>query len=346
MIEPSALPAIAQICRRLDGIPLALELAAARIKVLSVEQIAKRLDDRFKLPTGGSRTALPRQQTLRALIDWSYGLLSEAERVLLRRLAVFAGGWTLDAAQAVCSCDPVCADAVLDLLARLVDKSLVMVKQQGDSARYRMMETIRQYARDKLLESGESEQIRTRHLDFFLRVAEEAEPKPRGPEQHDWLERFDIEHDNLRGRWNGQRVRAALREGCEGECIFEFWDMRAYWSEGKESTQNLLMQPEAFARTMLRAITLFTAAFLFGRLGVAQLDQRKWQQLYLDESIGNAREQGAAGKRTLALSLGLAGDLILDDDRAAARSMVEGCVEIAQSLGDPWLVALASYRAG
>lgn len=348
MLEPSFIltrqnaPAVAQVCQRLDGIPLALELAAARIKVLSVEQISKRLDDRFRLLTGGSRTALPRQQTLRALIDWSYGLLSEAERILLRRLSVFSGGWTLEAAQAVCSCDPVCADDVLDLLTRLVEKSLAMVDRQGDAARYRMMETIRQYARDKLLESGEGEQIRTRHLDFFLGFAEEAEPKLRGPEQRAWLERLDIEHDNLRGALEWSTSEGCVERGMRlAYASLWFWDLRAYYSEGKAATESLLMQPEASARTLSRANTLFAVAELSGQLG-----EGKFRKQYLEESIAISREQREAGKRTLALGLGLAGAEIFDDNLTAAQSMVEESLVIAQSLGEPWLLALTLFRAG
>src|SRR5581483_10076360 len=158
---------VAQICRRLDGIPLALELAAARITVFSVEQIASRLDDRFRLLTGGSRTALPRQQTLRALIDWSYDLLTEEERALLRRLSIFAGGWTFDAADAICA-----KHDVLNILTQLVNKSLVIFDEEGSEPRYRMLETVRQYARDKLLERGESEEARNAHLDFFFQFTD------------------------------------------------------------------------------------------------------------------------------------------------------------------------------
>src|SRR6185436_18713036 len=143
--------AIAQVCRRLDGIALAIELAAVRVKTLKVEQIASRLDNAFRLLTGGSRTLLPRQQTLRATIDWSYDLLSEPERALLRRLSVFAGGWTLEAAEAVCS-----GLDVLTLLPQLVNKSLVMVDDSGAERRYRLLETIRQYSRDRLFEAGEA----------------------------------------------------------------------------------------------------------------------------------------------------------------------------------------------
>ncbi len=177
---------VAQICTRLDGIPLAIELAAARVKALSPEQIASRLDDRFRLLTGGSRTALPRQQTLRALIDWSYELLAEPERALLRRLSVFVGSWTVEAAEQVCgdpqppiSLDP---SDVLDLLARLVDRSLVTADETDErETRYRFLETIRQYARDKLLEGGEAELLRDRHMRYFERFTKECEPLLVGP---------------------------------------------------------------------------------------------------------------------------------------------------------------------
>src|SRR5262249_48855727 len=149
---------------RLDGIPLAIELAAARVRVFTVEQIAARLDDCFLLLTGGSRTALPRQRTLLATVDWSYDLLSEPERLLLRRLSVFAGGWTCEAAESVCGGSDLSAGAVLHGLSGLVDKSLVLAEEQGSEERYRLLETIRQYARDKLAESGDTDSVRDRHL--------------------------------------------------------------------------------------------------------------------------------------------------------------------------------------
>lgn len=220
-------PAVAQVCSRLDGIPLAIELAAARVKGLSVEQISKRLDDRFRLLTGGSRTALPRQQTLRAMIEWSYDLLSEGERALLRRLAVFVGDWTLEAAEAVCpqpeppagSLGPprqaIGAPEIMDLLLRLVDKSLIVAEERGGQARYRMLETIRQFARDKLLESGEGAPLRARHLEFFLKFSEQAEPKLHSAEQLIWLNQLGAEYENLQtaldwGREGGS-TQPALR---------------------------------------------------------------------------------------------------------------------------------------
>jgi len=152
-------PAVAQVCKRLDGIPLAIELAAARVKVLAVEQIATQLDDRFLLLTGGSRTLLPRQQTLRATLDWSYDLLSDQEQTMLRRLSVFATGWTLEAAEAVCAEGGIEASEILDLLTQLVDKSLVIVEAHRAEMRYRLLETVRQYGRDRLVESGESDRL-------------------------------------------------------------------------------------------------------------------------------------------------------------------------------------------
>jgi predicted ATPase/class 3 adenylate cyclase len=192
-------PTVAKICQRLDGIPLAIELAAARLRMLSVEQVAARLDDRFRLLTGGTRTALPRQQTLRALIDWSYDLLSEDERTLLCRLAVFSGGWVLEAAEQVCSGGNIKTDDVLDLLDHLVDKSLVVVDVgQNQETRYRTMETIRQYAREKLSERGESAPNRTRHLAYFLKLVRDIEPGLRGPQQVELLNRMEKDIDNLR----------------------------------------------------------------------------------------------------------------------------------------------------
>ena len=217
---------VAQICYRLDGIPLAIELAAARARVFSPEQIASRLDDRFRLLTGGSRTALPRQQTLRALIDWSYDMLSGDEQTLLRRLSVFAGGWSFEAVESIYS------DLdVLDLLTQLVNKSLV-VMEQGDDTRYRLLETIRQYARDKLLESGEGEEVRNKHLHYFLELAETAEPNLERFGYLQWATKLNAEYDNLRAalEWGlAKDIEAALR--FVGALPF-FWMTQGYSAEG------------------------------------------------------------------------------------------------------------------
>ena len=191
-------PAVAQICYRLDGIPLAIELAAARVKVLSVEQITKRLGDRFRLLTGGSRTALPRQQTLRATIDWSYNQLEKKERVLFNRTSVFMGGWTLEAVETICSNERIEEYEVLDTLTSLVEKSLLVAEERKGEQRYILLETVRQYGRDKLLESGEAEGLRDRHLEWYLSLAERAQPELRGPDQGVWLDRLELEQDNMR----------------------------------------------------------------------------------------------------------------------------------------------------
>ncbi|MFN8473690.1 MAG: adenylate/guanylate cyclase domain-containing protein [Anaerolineae bacterium] len=234
--------AVAQICRRLDGIPLALELAAARVRVLSAEQIAARLDDRFRLLTGGSRTALPRQQTLRALIDWSYDLLPDEERALLRRLSVFVGGWTLEAAEAVTG-DP----DTLDRLAQLVDKSLVQVDEDGGDARYGLLETIRQYARDRLLEAGDAEEVRDAHLRYFLGLAEATSPgiafPPLGIASQDSLDRCEREKDNLRAamEWAVEKdPEVSLRLAT---ALASFWIVYGYRREAAPLMRTALGPP-------------------------------------------------------------------------------------------------------
>src|SRR6266540_1252890 len=204
MLTAQNATSIAQICQRLDGIPLAIELAAARIKVLSVDEIASHLTDRFSVLTSGSRTALPRHQTLRATIDWSYDLLAEPERILFRRLSVFLGGFTLDAAEAVTAGDHVSKSQIIDLLGQLINKSLITVAARSEASdidaetRYGMLETIREYAREKLREVEEEERVRNSHLEFFVKLVEEYEPKLERAEQQVWLDRLETELDNVR----------------------------------------------------------------------------------------------------------------------------------------------------
>jgi predicted ATPase/class 3 adenylate cyclase len=240
-------PSIAQICCRLDGIPLAVELAAARVKMMSVEQISKRLDDRFRLLTGGARTSLPRQQTLRALIDWSYDLLAENERLLLRRLSVFAGGWTLEATEEVCVGEGIETDAVLDLLTQLVNKSIVVVVEHSQSGetRYRMLETIRQYAREKLLEVGGGEAIRDQHLAYFVKLIEQAEPELHRSNQVFWLNKLDDEIDNFRMAVEWALVND-VESGLRIAAIpWRFWLGRTYLQEVDKWLKQLLEQYKA-----------------------------------------------------------------------------------------------------
>ncbi len=210
--EARALATMARVCRVLDGMPLAIELAAARLRTMSLDQLANRLDDRFRLLTSGSRTALPRHQTLRAMVDWSWELLTEAERMALRRLSVFSGGASLEAAERVCAapaCEPgaVVQEQVLDLLTALTEKSLLLT--EGDSApRYRMLGTIQEYAAQRLAEAGESDQARQAHRAYFTELAETADPHLRRAEQLDWLATLEAEYDNI-----GSAIRSATAGG-------------------------------------------------------------------------------------------------------------------------------------
>jgi DNA-binding CsgD family transcriptional regulator/tetratricopeptide (TPR) repeat protein len=232
---------VARICERLEGIPLAIELAAARVG-LSVEQIAQRLDDSLRLLSAGSRTASARQRTLRGTLDWSYALLSEPERRLFCRLSVFAGGWTLEAAEVVGAVDAE-QGQVLDLLSRLVEKSLVVAEATGGGwLRYRMLEPIRQYAREMLEEGGEADEVRRRHANFFLALAEEAELRLRGPEDLEWLDRLEADHDNLRAAlsWALEQVEADELGLRLAGALRLFWEARGYYGEGHSWLQQVL----------------------------------------------------------------------------------------------------------
>ena len=299
-------PAVLQICQRLDGIPLAIELAAARVKLLQVAEIAQHLDDRFRLLTGGSRAALPRYQTLRASIDWSYDLLSEAERSLLQRLSVFAGGWVLEAAEAVGCGEGIQARDVLELLGHLIDKSLVQtISSTAGLNRFRMLETIRQYAHEKLVEAGQAEAARYRHLQYYLELAERLGGKIRGPDIARILERLEAELDNLRlalawslegkGKpgWDpepGLRLAAAL---------WWFWWCRGRQEEGIQWLELLLageaeergVRPLTPERTRCRARALLVTSFISFWIG----EERKAGKLSA-ESCALYQSLGADGR--------------------------------------------------
>ena len=232
--DARTLSEMVRICRALDGMPLAIELAAARLRTMTIEQLANRLDDRFRLLTSGSRTALPRHRTLRAVVDWSWDLLTEAERMVLRRLSVFSGGASLEAAERVCAGDAVKQDAVLDLLTSLAEKSLL--RTEGDGAlRYRMLGTIREYAADRLTEAGESGLARQAHLGYFTELAESAEPHLRRAEQLEWLARLEADHDNIgaamRGAIAAGEAQAAMRLAA---ALGWYWWLGGRRSEGFE----------------------------------------------------------------------------------------------------------------
>lgn len=322
-------PALAQVCHRLDGIPLAIELAAARIRSLAVEQIAERLGDRFRLLTGGSRTALPRQQTLRAMIDWSYDLLEENQKALLTRLSIFLGGFTLEAAENVCSGGGVEKWEVLDLLTALVDKSLVVAEEQGKAVRYRLLETVRQYAGERLLERGEAEGRRVRHRDYFLALAEEASTQLRSWEQVQWLEQLETEHDNLRAALDFCQTHCdGTQAGLQlGATLWEFWWKRGHWNEGRERLTALLASPECRQRTRARADALDGAACLAN----AQRERTDVRSLF-EESLAIRQEIG--DKQGIATSFHALGSFAMEqNDRSGSRSLLEKSLALRRELG-------------
>lgn len=335
-------PAIAQICYRLDGIPLAIELAAARIKMFSPEQIAKRLDDRFRLLTGGGRTVLPRQQTLRAAIDWSYSLLTEQDRILFRRLAVFAGGWTFEAAEQVCSGDRLDALQVLDGLGQLVNKSLVTTQAGEGEARYRMLETVREYANEKLRAASEMEVLCLRHLDFYLSFAEQAEPQLKRSDQLEWVERLDADIDNFRTALSHAATEGQVEKGLRlGAAIFRLWDMQANWRELVDQLENLLQKPQGAAKTMARANALCITANLESFLGAGEACNRNYR-----ECIDIARSHGERGKRLLAQALSWYPENEFSDNLEMWDALVNEGLELARTLDDDWLIGMALFMKG
>ena len=332
-------PAIAQICQRLDGIPLAIELAAARVRALSAEEINARLDDRFRLLTGGSRTALPRQQTLRALIDWSYSLLSEPERLLFKRLAVFVGGWTLAAAEKVCSDDGLDPATVLDTLSRLVDKSLVVAEEAAGETRYSRLETIRQYSREKFAETDEVAVVRDRHLAYYVQFSEMAEEHVQGREAILWSRRLEAEQDNLRAALEWSLARnpdSALR--IVGALQF-YWHTGGYSAEGSRWTQQALERVEATAppegtsapeRRSAKAKALRGLAWLY----VAQADNenaRRWAE----QSVALYRQGVSWDTRGLAHALTiLAQAQFFLGERADADANLKEAVALAHAAND------------
>ncbi len=263
--EPTS--TVEQICQRLDGMPLAIELAAARVRSLSVAEIAQRLDDRFELLTSGARTALPRQQTLRATVDWSYSLLNESQQALFRMIAVFAGGWSLDALEAI--------GGSVAVLMQLVDRSLVSADTSTTDARYTLLETLRQYAAERLAEHGEEDAVRERHARWCVDLAERADSQLRSPDQTRWLDRLELEHDNLRSalRWSEQRgseLQVRL-----SNAMWQFWYIRGYLAEGQAwvdaAARRTDVSPSLRARALKSAGSLASYRYNFER--AAELDR-------------------------------------------------------------------------
>jgi non-specific serine/threonine protein kinase len=326
-LTPRTAPAVAQICRSLDGIPLAIELAAARLSVLTAEQIAARLDDRFRLLTAGSRTAPPRQQALRATLDWSHALLTTPEQVLLRRLAVFTGGWTLDAAEAVGAAEPIAADAVLDLLTGLAGKSLVVVDAREGEARYRLLETVRSYAWEQLREAGEETAARDRHAAWYRSLAECAELELVGPAQASWFARFDAEADNLRAALAWFQARDPEAGIALAGALWQYWHYRDRFREGMDWLTKLLAV--ATAPTLGRAKALIGAAWMIFYFVGDDLDVRR----HLNEAIALSRTLGDT--RCIAWASRDLGYIVLQSgDARTARPLLEDALTHIRQTGD------------
>lgn len=331
-VAPETLPVIAHICRRLDGIALAIELAAARVEVLSPAEIADRLDDRFRLLTAGNRIALPRHQTLLAALDWSHDLLSAGERVLLRRMSAFAGSFPIDAAEAVCDDGEVEKPAVLDQLARLVMRSLVVAETLGIETRYRLLETIRAYAHDRLVDADEEAWTNARLARWCVDLAERAEPELTGPNQQQWFDRLEADHDNIRCslEWAlaNDEPEVALR--LAGALVL-FWRIRGHMSEGRHWLALALVASPA-APDDLRAKAAWGSGFLSCMVGdsdvaIPLLDE----SLSLWEHLGD--DQGRAR------SLLLLGNCWQYRDADAGLRLLQESIVLARRAGDLWCLA-------
>ncbi len=380
-------PAVLRVCRRLDGMPLGVELAAARTKVLTVEQIDARLDDRFRLLAAGDRTAAPRQRTLRAAIDWSFGLLSPEEGLLFGRLSVFSGGFSLWAAEEICSGNGVEEEEVLELLSHLVDKSLVLVAGQHDGeARYRMLETVRQYASEKLEQSGEEAEVRHRHAAFFLRLARRAGPELVGPEQASWLALLEAHHDDLRAALGWLTAEGLAEEGLElGEALWRFWWLGGHLAEGRAHLSALLSLTGEHTQTARRARALHVLGLLCSRhadyAGGDQAEAKRSQEEALSiyrqlkderhtaaalrelgricaESGDGARarplldealilERGSCNKHGVALTLTFLGCVEhLEGESAAAHPLLEEALGLFEDLEDRFYVGINLFLLG
>ncbi|WP_406314014.1 winged helix-turn-helix domain-containing protein [Streptosporangium sp. NBC_01639] len=334
ILDETNVEAVVSICRRLDGIPLALEMAATRVRALGVHEVAARLDDRFHLLAAGARSAPARQRTLRAVIDWSWGLLGEQERAVLRRLAVHPGGCTLAAAEEVCAGDDLDRTEVLDLLARLVDCSLVVMSDGTDGPRYRLLESVTAYCVERLREADELEEFRLRHRDYYTDLAERAEPRLRGHDQRLWLRRLDAETANLRAALEGAaRLGDADRALRLANALTWYWYLRGRISEAKRSlTMALSAGDTAPAATVARATAWLGGIRLLGGSADPSAEYRTTLRSYdqIDDPGGRARMEWFLGSHTYGI-----GDLSPSED------LIGRALATFRSLGDRWGTAAA-----
>jgi non-specific serine/threonine protein kinase len=331
---------LASICRRLDGLPLAIELAAARLRTLAPQELEHRLDRRFAMLVGGGPTLPARQQTLRAAIDWSHDLLGDDERKLLGRLSVFAGGFTLDAAERVCAGDGIAAERMLDTLASLADKSLVVVGERAGATRYRLLESIRDYAGEKLDERGEASRVRARHRDAFLALAQEAEPQITGKDQLAWLERLEADHDNL---------RAALERSLEpgdaqpalrlATAIARFWLVRGHLAEGRAWLARILALPGGEGTATRGKSQNWAGVFAWKQGDYAAAREHYEAALAIRRALGDRGGVGA-----VLSNLGLLA--YEQGDYASALSLHEQSLAVDRELGDRWGVAVSLIHLG
>jgi non-specific serine/threonine protein kinase len=342
-------PAVARICQRVDGLPLALELAAARVRVLPPAQLLARLEDRFRLLTGGSRAAPERQQTLRAAVSWSYHLLTAPEQRLFARLSVFAGGWTLEAAEAVCAGEGVAAPDVLDLLTRLVDESLVVAQDRPDgTARFRLLETLRQFAEERLAAEDTGTAVRARHAAYYLALAERTEPELIGGGGQAAHARLEGEHDNCRTAlgWLVARAETERAQRLVG-ALGRFWFIRGYLAEGEAWTARVLALPGGGRPTAGRAKTLYAAGSMALARGDYAATEGATREAYaLWRALGDAAGQGFA-LFVLGYVARLRGDAtgarpLLEAGAAVSRSAGQGAAE-ANCL---WALAELAYDQG
>ena len=341
-LNPQSVLAVAGICNRLEGIPLAIELAAARVGMLSVEQILQRLRDSLKFLTGGGRTQPPRQRTLRGTLDWSYELLSEDEKKLFWRLSVFAGGWTLEAAEAVGARGGIEEGEVLDLLSGLVEKSLVVARgsdQRG--VRYRMLEPVRQYAQEKLKESGEAEAARRAHAQCFLALAEEAEPELSGPREAQWSERLEVEHDNIRASlsWSLEQGETEIALRLAG-VLWLFWFAEGYNSEGQRWLEHALSK-DGQASAAARARALDALAWL-----ADVQDDMDRAEAAAEEGLRLSEEAGIGGSLVASLKTILGDVARTRGEHKRARELLEESLALYQEVGNRRFVPRALAYLG
>jgi predicted ATPase/transcriptional regulator with XRE-family HTH domain len=333
---------VAQICARLDGIPLAIELAASRIGVLTAAQIAERLEDDFRLLAGGARGGPSRLQTMQAALTWSYDLLSASEQAAFRLLSAFAGGFHLEAAETICSLDTGDGPDVLDTLSRLVDKSLVVADRTPRGRRYRLLEPVRQYAQHALLNSGDEASARARHATYYAVLAERASPLLRGTEQIQWLERLEVERDNLRAAlgWitehsdpdTGLRLVAAMTP---------YWEARGYLTEGRRWLETMLTVSRAGGASR---DTLMRARMAAGRLAQWQADLKTAESL-LTETLAAARVLG--DRHGEAETLGWLSAAYWQQDSVQRGLLVgEECLKLAHELADETLITFGLLNVG